>query len=174
MIFYRSHFLIRLFLHHKQARLWTYGRVHIKVWQPTKPYFNWRGEIIPTIYWCPHQVLKATGTPDKTFKIKSRVAVCFMPWLCIVIKGQNDHFHEGWKVRMSNATSINIFSVNSYDVKSMSFKFGNDSFNIFEMPGSSYQRPIGKNNISLLFRPSVIRGPWIIIWWLIISFYSSF
>jgi len=45
----------------------------------------------------------------KTFKIKSRVAVCFMPWLCIVKKGQNDHFHEGWKVRMSNATSIIFF-----------------------------------------------------------------
>ena len=28
------------------------------------------------------------------------------------------------------------------------------------MPGSSYSRPLGKVNISLLFRPSVIRGPW--------------
>ena len=43
----------------------------------------------------------------------------------------------------------------------MSFKFGYDTFIIFEMPGSYYQRPNGKINISLLFRPSVIRGPWI-------------
>ena len=61
---------------------------------------------------------------------------------------------------MSNATPIKLFPVDSYDLKSMSFKFGNDIFIIFEMPGSSYQRPVGKNNISLLFRPSVIRGPW--------------
>ena len=63
---------------------------------------------------------------------------------------------------MSNATPIKLFPVDSYDLKSMSFKFGNDIFIIFEMPESSYQRPVGKNNISLLFRPSVIRGPWII------------
>ena len=30
------------------------------------------------------------------------------------------------------------------------------------MPGSSYQRPVDKNNISFPFRPSVIRGPWLI------------
>ena len=60
---------------------------------------------------------------------------------------------------MSNATPIKLFPVDSYDLKSMSFKFGNDIFIIFEMPGSSYQRLIGKINISLLFRPSVIRGP---------------
>ena len=34
----------------------------------------------------------------------------------------------------------------------MSFKFGNDIFITFEMPGSSY--------ILLQFRPSVIRDPW--------------
>jgi hypothetical protein len=34
-------------------------------------------------------------------------------------------------------------------------KFGNDMFIIFEMPGSSYQRPGGKNYISLLFCPCV-------------------
>ena len=52
----------------------------------------------------------------------------------------------------------NIF-VNSYDLKSLSFKFDNDIFITFEMPGSSYKRPVGKIHISLLFRPSVIRGP---------------
>ena len=63
---------------------------------------------------------------------------------------------------MSNATPIKLFPVDSYDMKSMPFKFGNDIFIIFEMPRSSLQRPIDKNNISLLFRPSVIRGPWAI------------
>ena len=53
----------------------------------------------------------------------------------------------------------NLFSVDFYDLKTMSFIFGDDIFIIFEMPGSSYQRPVGKINISLLFRPSVIRGP---------------
>ena len=53
--------------------------------------------------------------------------------------------------------------LDSYDMKSMSFNFGVDIFIIFEMPRSSYQRPVDKNNISLLFRPSVIRGPWIVL-----------
>ena len=75
-------------------------------------------------------------------------------------RAKNDHFHEGGKVGMSKATPIKLFSVDSYDLKSMSFKFSNDIFIIFEMPGSSYQRPIAKNNVSLLFRPFVIRGPW--------------
>ena len=34
----------------------------------------------------------------------------------------------------------NFFSVNSYDLKSMSFKFGNDIFITFEMPRVSYIR----------------------------------
>ena len=55
-----------------------------------------------------------------------------------------------------------FFSVTSYDLKSMPFKFGKDIFIIFEMPGSSDSRPVGKVNISMLFRPSVIRGPWIV------------
>ena len=72
---------------------------------------------------------------------------------------KNDHIHEGGKVGSSNANHIKLFSVDSYDLKSMSFKFGYDTFIIFEMPGSSYQRPDGKINISLIFRPSLIRGP---------------
>ena len=56
----------------------------------------------------------------------------------------------------------NFFSVKSYDLKSLSLKFGNDTFITFEMPRVSYRRPIGKMNISMLFRPSVIRGPWIV------------
>ena len=54
-----------------------------------------------------------------------------------------------------------FFSVDSYDLKFMSFKFGNDVFITFEMPGSSYSRPVDKFPISLQFRPSVIRGPWV-------------
>ena len=34
-----------------------------KFWLPPWPYFTQGGQIMPTIYWCPHQVLKATGTP---------------------------------------------------------------------------------------------------------------
>ena len=62
---------------------------------------------------------------------------------------KNGHVRES-----GNVERTKLFSVHSYDLKSMSFKFGNDIFITFEMP-----RPIGKINISLLFRPSVIRGP---------------
>jgi hypothetical protein len=53
----------------------------------------------------------------------------------------------------------NFIDRRCYDLKSLSFKFGNDAFTTFEMPRVSYRRPVGKMNISLLFRPSVIRGP---------------
>ena len=43
--------------------MWTWGHVHTKFWQPPQPYFNHGGQIMPTLYWCPHQVLKATGAP---------------------------------------------------------------------------------------------------------------
>ena len=75
---------------------------------------------------------------------------------------KNGHVHEGRKVGRSDATSTIFFSVDSYDLKSLSFKFGNDTFITFEMPRVSYRRPVGKMNISLLFRPSVIRGPFAI------------
>ena len=91
--------------------------------------------------------------------MKSRVFICSIPWLCIVKMAKNYHFHEGGKVGRSNATPTNYFSVDSYDLKSSSFKFGNDIFITFEMPKVAYKRPIGKINSSLLFRPSVIRDP---------------
>ena len=50
------------------------------------------------------------------------------------------------EVERSNVTPIKLFSVDSYDLKSMSFKFGNDIFITFEMP-------FWKINILLLFRP---------------------
>ena len=70
---------------------------------------------------------------------------------------KNGHVHEGGKVRRSDATP-SFFSVDSYDLKSMSF-FGNDTFITFEMPRVSYKRPVGKINNVLLFRPSEIRVP---------------
>ena len=51
---------------------------------------------------------------------------------------KNDHVHEGGKVGRSDATITIFFSVDSYDPKSMSFKFGNDIFITFEMPRSSF------------------------------------
>ena len=70
-----------------------------------------------------------------TFKIKSRVLVCSTPYLCIV---KNDHVHQCGKVRRSIATPTIFFSVKSYDLKSLSFKFGNDIFNTFEILRSSF------------------------------------
>ena len=75
---------------------------------------------------------------------------------------QNGHAHEGRKVGRSDATPTNFFSVDSCDMKFMSFKFDNDIFITFEMPGVAYSRirPVDKIHISLQFHPSVIRGPW--------------
>ena len=72
-----------------------------------------------------------------------------------------DHFHEGGKVGRSNATPIKKNSVYSYDLKSRSFKSGNYIFITFEMLRVAYIMLVGKINISLLFRPSVIGGPWV-------------
>ena len=69
------------------------------------------------------------------------------------------HVREGGKVGRSDATPTNFFSVDSNNLKSMSFKFGNDIFITFEMPGVAYSRPVDKIHISWQFRPSVIRGP---------------
>ncbi len=71
---------------------------------------------------------------------------------------KNGQVHEGGKVGRSSATPTKLFSVDSYDLKSISFKFGNDIFITFEMPRVAYIMSVGKINISLLFRPSVIRG----------------
>jgi hypothetical protein len=60
--------------------------------------------------------------------------------------------NEGGKVERSNATPFKLLSVDFYDLKSTSFKFGNNVFFFFEMPRSSFLMFVGK--ISLLFRPS--------------------
>ena len=57
------------------------------------------------------------------------------------------------------ATLTKHFSVDSYDLKYMSFKFSNDIFITFVMPWVAYNRPFSKINILLLFRPFVIRVP---------------
>ena len=72
---------------------------------------------------------------------------------------KNGQGHEGGAVRRSSANPTKFFSVDSYDLKSMSFKFGNDIFITFEMPGVAYSMSFDKIHISLQFRPSVIRGP---------------
>ena len=81
--------------------------------------------------------------------------------VCSVLRKMvyNGNFYEGRKVGRSNANPIKFVSVDSYDLKSRSFKFGNDTFITFEMPKIAYIMSVGKINISLLFRPSVIRGP---------------
>ena len=112
------------------------------------PNFYIKGVIVIEVIFCIRLLLH-----HKTFKIKSMVL--FLGSL-LWKRAKNDHFHEGGKVKKK------LFSVDSCDVKSMSFKLGNDIFIIFEMPMSSYQRNIDKNNISLLFRPSVITGPWMV------------
>ena len=52
-----------------------------------------------------------------------------------------------------------FFSVDSFDLKFLPFKVGNGTVITFEMLRVFYRRPVGKMIISLLFRPSVIRGP---------------
>ena len=80
---------------------------------------------------------------------------------------KNGHVHEGGKVGRTDATPTSFFSVDSYDLKSMSYKFGNDIFINFEMPGLAYSRPVDKIHISLQFRPSVIRGPCLSVYFIV-------
>ena len=67
---------------------------------------------------------------------------------------KTDPFREGGKVERSNATPFKLFSVDSYDLKSISFKSSNNVFMIFEMSRSSFLMSVSKMNISCLFRPS--------------------
>ena len=69
---------------------------------------------------------------------------------------KNGHVYKDGKVGGSNATPTKFVSVDYYDLKSLSFKFGNDTFITFEIPRVSYRRAVSKINIFLLFRPSVI------------------
>ena len=54
--------------HQMQARLWACGHVGVgtcphQVLAVTLTLSQPGGPIMPTLYWCPHQVLKATGAP---------------------------------------------------------------------------------------------------------------
>ena len=47
--------------------MWTWGRVHTKFCQHLNPISTkGGGQIMPTLYWCPNQVLKAIGAPTVT------------------------------------------------------------------------------------------------------------
>ena len=87
----------------------------------------------------------------KTIKIKGRVVVCSIPWLCIVKMAKNGFFHEAGKKGRSNVNPNKLFFY-SNDLNTMAFK-SRDIFITFEMQGSSYKRPVGKINILLLFYP---------------------
>ena len=52
-----------------------------------------------------------------------------------------------------NVTLTKLFSVDSYDLKSFSFKIGNYIFITFEMPRLSFTMVFWKIKISLLFCP---------------------
>ena len=47
---------------------------------------------------------------------------------------KNGQVHEGRAVGRSNANPTKPFSVDSYDLEFMSFKFGNDIFITLDMP----------------------------------------
>ena len=76
---------------------------------------------------------------------------------------KNGYVHESGKFGKRNATAVKLFSVDSYDPKFRSYKFGNDIFITFEMPRVAYNRLVRKINISLQFRPSAIRGPCLLL-----------
>ena len=76
-------------------------------------------------------------------------------------RAKNGQVYKGGAVERISANPTKLFSVDSSDLKSMSFKFGNDIFITFEMPRVSYILKVQAQKTKfLLFRPSVIRGPW--------------
>ena len=72
---------------------------------------------------------------------------------------KNGQVHEGGRVGRSSATPTKLFSVDSYDLKSMSLKFGNDIFTFtftFEMLRSSFTMIFWKINFVTI--PSIFLG----------------
>jgi hypothetical protein len=51
------------------------------------------------------------------------------------------HVYEGGKIGRSDATPNKLFFVDSFDMISMSYKFGDGIFITFEMPRVAYNRP---------------------------------
>ena len=49
--------------------MWTWGHVYTKFWHLPEPYLNQGGggQIMLTLYQCPHQVLKGTGAPETDY-----------------------------------------------------------------------------------------------------------
>ena len=78
---------------------------------------------------------------------------------------KNGQVHEGGKVGRSSATPTTPFSVDFFDLKSLSFKFGNDIIITFEMRKSYFIMIFWKITFRhfafrcYLFRQSVIRLP---------------
>ena len=75
-----------------------------------------------------------------------------IPWLYIVKKTKSDHFHGGRK----------LFSVDFYDLITMSFKFDNNIIITFKMP-VILQKVLFKNQHFVAILSISFRGPWIIL-----------
>ena len=88
----------------------------------------------------------------KTLKVKYRVVVNSITWLCIVKNGRKWPCSCGWESRKEYCHSHKTFYSNSYDQKTMSFKFSKNIFIAFEMP-RNHCRPFWKTNNSFLFHP---------------------
>ena len=82
----------------------------------------------------------------KTIIDKQQICRLFYPLSLYCQKmAKNGHVQE--KVGRSDATPTNFFLLfNSYDLKSMSFKFRNDIFITLEIPRSFYSRPVDKTH----------------------------
>ena len=95
-----------------------------------------------------------------SFKIKSMVLVCSIPWLCIVKNGQK--WPSSWGRESRLATPTKLFSVDFYDLKSMSIKFGNDIFITFEMPNVllENQHFVDTYSVHLLQRSEYSKSTW--------------
>ena len=87
----------------------------------------------------------------KSFKIKRNIVVCSSLWFCIVKNDQKWPCSWGRESRKDWCHSYHFYSVDFYDLL-ITLKCQGNTY---------YQRPIGKINTSLLFRPSVISGPWL-------------
>ena len=76
------------------------------------------------------KVLINTLLHHKTLKIKAGLYSVLSLGSVFWKMAKSGHFHEDGKEGRSITTPIKLFSVDFYDLKSMSFKFGNDTFSI--------------------------------------------
>ena len=78
-----------------QARLWACGRGDVSTpsfGSHPNPISTRGGQIMPTLYWCPHQVLKATGAPDKGFLMLMYCSVFDIFFNYVVIRVNTRYF----------------------------------------------------------------------------------